>query len=92
MKFVHLITLAALASLSGCGEESQPAEPQAPPLEAGAAPPSEAVVEDEANPDETVVEVEPDIMGSEPMDGAEPMTDAAPMTDDFAAEDEIQGT
>ncbi len=97
MKLLHLIALGALATLPACGDESQPAEQPQPPMEGGAMPsPEESMVDegadDETNPDETIVEAEPDIAGSEPMDNAEPMIDAAPMTDDFGDEGENQGT
>lgn len=83
-----LVVLAPLA-LAACGES--PADEPPPPTEVQASADSPAVSDqpppEEAAPDEMVVEVDPEIGGTEPMEAGLPMADAAPMTDDFGMDE-----
>jgi len=102
MNSIHRLALAALAplALTACGSEGstedQPAEvfDGSAPIDTG--PPAEEAMPEAAPFDgsapveggaETVVEVDPAVGGTEPMDSAMPMADAGPMTDDFGMEE-----
>lgn len=99
MRSKVIVALSVIILALGACDDREVGELQPDPAAASAPAPTaspapEAALRDpdaeDADAEPTVIEVDPEIGGAEPMDAAAPMADAAPMSEEFGSEPQIE--